>query len=128
MKTKEKHACCGTTFVQFWTRPCGINASIERDGKWYCKKHDPVSIKEKQADKNKKWSEEYEARKAESAKKQALVAETQRRADCFDDLLDALKSLVANLFEGDFISETRIDAARAAIAKATGEAMKGDKQ
>ena len=35
------------------------------------------------------------------------------------DLLEALKSLVANLAEGDFISETRIDAARAAIAKAT---------
>lgn len=35
------------------------------------------------------------------------------------DLLKALQSLVANLAEGDFISETRIDAARAAIAKAT---------
>ena len=38
------------------------------------------------------------------------------------DLLEALQSLVANLAEGDFISETRIDAARAAIARATGEA------
>lgn len=38
------------------------------------------------------------------------------------DLLAALQSLVANLAEGDFISETRIDAARAAIARATGEA------
>jgi hypothetical protein len=38
------------------------------------------------------------------------------------DLLEALKALVANLSDGDFISETRIDAARAAIAKATGEA------
>ena len=37
------------------------------------------------------------------------------------DLLEALESLVANLAEGDFISETRIDAARAAIAKAAGE-------
>jgi hypothetical protein len=34
------------------------------------------------------------------------------------DLLVALRDLVANLAEGDFISETRIDAARAAIAKA----------
>jgi hypothetical protein len=38
------------------------------------------------------------------------------------ELLEALQSLVANLAEGDFISETRIDAARAAIRKATGEA------
>ena len=37
------------------------------------------------------------------------------------DLLEALQSLVANLAGGDFISETRIDAARAAIARATGE-------
>ena len=35
------------------------------------------------------------------------------------DLLEALKSLVDNLAEGDFISETRIDAAHAAILKAT---------
>ena len=38
------------------------------------------------------------------------------------DLLEALQSLIDNLAEGDFISETRIAAARAAIAKATGEA------
>jgi hypothetical protein len=37
-------------------------------------------------------------------------------------LLEALKGLLANLTEGDFISETRIDAARAAITSATGEA------
>lgn len=36
------------------------------------------------------------------------------------ELLTALTGLLANLTEGDFISETRIDAARAAIAKATG--------
>ena len=35
------------------------------------------------------------------------------------ELLEALEGLLANLTEGDFISETRIDAARAAIAKAT---------
>jgi hypothetical protein len=37
------------------------------------------------------------------------------------DLLEALQSLLDILAEG-FISETHIDAARAAIAKATGEA------
>jgi hypothetical protein len=35
------------------------------------------------------------------------------------DLLEALRSLVENLTEGDFISETRIDAAKAAISRAT---------
>ena len=34
------------------------------------------------------------------------------------DLLAALEALTANLDEGDFISLTRIDAAKAAIAKA----------
>jgi len=34
------------------------------------------------------------------------------------DLLEALTALTANLDEGDFISTTRIDAAKAAIAKA----------
>ena len=41
------------------------------------------------------------------------------------ELLQALDALVANLSEGDFISESRIDAARAAIAKATGAAARG---
>jgi hypothetical protein len=36
------------------------------------------------------------------------------------DLMAALERLVANLDEGDFISTTRIDDARAAIAKAKG--------
>ena len=36
------------------------------------------------------------------------------------DLLAALESLTANLDEGDFISLTRIDTAKAAIAKARG--------
>jgi hypothetical protein len=37
------------------------------------------------------------------------------------ELLEALERLVANLNEGDFISNTRIDEARAALAKAKGE-------
>ena len=37
------------------------------------------------------------------------------------DLLAALEALVANLDEGDFISTTRIDAARAALSKARGQ-------
>jgi hypothetical protein len=37
------------------------------------------------------------------------------------ELLGALERIVANLDEGDFISNTRIDEARAALAKARGE-------
>ena len=42
--------------------PCQIKAKIERDGKWYCRIHDPAYIKEKkikwQTDFDKKWVEE----------------------------------------------------------------------
>ncbi len=37
------------------------------------------------------------------------------------ELLEACEGLVANLTEGDFVSETRVEAARAAIAKALGQ-------
>ena len=48
------------------------------------------------------------------------AAELRRLHEANQELLEALKSLVANLYEGNFISETRIDAALAAIAKAGG--------
>lgn len=39
------------------------------------------------------------------------------------ELLEALERIVANLDEGDFISTTRIDEGKAAIAKARGESQ-----
>lgn len=48
------------------------------------------------------------------------VAANARLIVAAPDLLEACKSLVANLTEGDFISTTRIEAAEAAIRKAEG--------
>jgi len=49
-RMKEKHQCEEKVRESGrWPHyhPCIFNATINRDGKWYCKKHDPVTIKEK---------------------------------------------------------------------------------
>jgi hypothetical protein len=49
----EKHQCCkrvydGTRYSSFSPSLCKFNATIERDNKWYCARHDPEVIKAKQ--------------------------------------------------------------------------------
>ena len=51
MATKHTHACCCTRLGKFnMTRlvPCEHPGTVERDGKWYCRRHDPVAIKTRQ--------------------------------------------------------------------------------
>ena len=36
-----------TTWGSFHQHPCSKKAVVERDGKWYCKVHDPEYIKQK---------------------------------------------------------------------------------
>ncbi len=31
----------------FLSSQCSFRGRVQRDGKWYCKKHDPVAVKEK---------------------------------------------------------------------------------
>lgn len=102
-------------------KACCKNAAYEHEGKWFCKAHHPPTIKEKSAAKTAIMRAEWAKGAAESKAKATALAEQKRRADCYPDLLAALESLLANLTEGDFISLTRIDVARAAIAKANGE-------
>jgi hypothetical protein len=45
----------------FRRRQCDKNGTVCRDGKWYCKKHDPVAAEQAKAEKVEKW----EARCAE---------------------------------------------------------------
>ena len=44
---KEKKQCSKKIWDVWSDHPCNINAIIERDGKLYCKIHDPEYIKEK---------------------------------------------------------------------------------
>ncbi len=43
---------------------CVRNGKIERNGKWYCKQHDPVAIKKKRDDESAAWKAERDGSEA----------------------------------------------------------------
>ena len=114
-----QHKCCGN--VGTWRfEACGKNAKFDRDGKHYCGTHDPVSKDARLEAKRVVWRVEHEQHIAAHNKKTALAAEQKRRADCYDDLLEALKMALGFVcIEGN---DQEINQAKAAIAKATGAA------
>ena len=71
---KEQHQCEGKVFEDYSSHRCRNNASYERDGKWYCKLHDPVAIKEKEAKRAEKWDKEYNNAKERTRRRTAEIA------------------------------------------------------
>ena len=47
-----KVPCPGMSFARF--RPCKYKGAVKRDGKWYCRRHDPVESAEKKQKSHKK--------------------------------------------------------------------------
>jgi uncharacterized Zn finger protein (UPF0148 family) len=117
------HKCEVLIFGGYVNNQCSKNAAHEHEGKWFCKTHHPPTIKAKSAartaDLQAKWDAQEEASKAKSA----AQAEQKRRADCFPELLAALKELDAATDRQRRYGQPISDAqkkARAAITKATG--------
>ena len=81
----ENNQCSGTILDNFEIFPCPITAHINRNGKWYCGIHDPIARAEKAAARHVNWMDE--ARAAGKA-----GAEQKRRADLYDELVEALES------------------------------------
>ena len=63
----------------------GCSRPAKSDG--YCATHHPDAVKRR----NEKSSERWEVKRAEMQKRNDEYRERERRADCFDDLLAALK-------------------------------------
>lgn len=61
LEEDTEHRCEGEVVLRglnfYKTRECPNKGTIERDGKWYCKTHDPIRIKEKRAIRYKKREE-----------------------------------------------------------------------
>jgi len=53
--------CCHPVWSKVYYKPlpCGSVASVEREGKAYCKKHDPVAVAEKEAKRQADFEEKY---------------------------------------------------------------------
>lgn len=48
-------------------RPCARKAAVERNGKWYCKQHDPEAVAARDAAKRAKWDEEWKLKEEANA-------------------------------------------------------------
>ncbi len=82
-----RHTCCERVQKNYLFYLCGKTAKHERDNKWYCGMHDPIAVAAKHAKRKEAHDENLRAfYKAQEEKK-----ETQRRADLYPELLDALK-------------------------------------
>lgn len=121
----EKQRCCamvysnGSSFIRY---PCSKNASVERDGKHYCGIHDPVRKKEREDKNRAERSPKWDARDKLQEKERAEAAEQKRRAECFPDLLEALKGLIRHIGPvATYQDMPELNAARSAITKAGGE-------
>ena len=114
------HKCNGTIFRDYWTYRCGVTAKHEHEGSWYCKTHHPPTVKAKGDARSAKFRAKlYAERDAAQAKKLA-ADEQKQRADCYDDLLEALR-LIATAENSALDLAYCKGIARAAIARATGE-------
>jgi len=88
-----------TTWPRY--RQCSRAGSIERDGKWYCKAHDPVAIREKSEAKAAAWHAERDAERKQAENVIRLELATKAILATCQQLLDWQE---ANLVESDSLS------------------------
>lgn len=126
-----KHKCCAT-YGSWGQYSCYKGAKFERDGKWFCGTHDPVAVKARREKNDAAWQIKYNAEKARTEEKWAKEAETQRRADLYPELLEALKQcfdyprdVFETAVEASFsmtVSGRHLQMVKAVIDKAEGKA------
>lgn len=114
-----KPTCCANVPYGNWgrTKQCTFKVKVTEDGKPYCMVHAPSVATKKWEEKTARWQVEKNARQAARDAK----TELERRADCFPEMLEALKELADA--GGEAWGEDRpcVRDARAAISKAEGE-------
>jgi hypothetical protein len=97
----------------FHPHQCSRKGSIKRDGKFYCKTHDPVAIKQKRAAQDAKWKKEF----AESEKIDAV----KRAAPMMLEALEAVKAEYESHLAPDQLNFKEYKMVCAAISKARGQ-------
>ena len=119
-RENAKHTCAGHVFSDYRSRTCGKSAAHEHEGHWYCKTHHPPTVKAKDAARSAKFRAKLDAERDAAQAKKLAADEQKQRADCYDDLLEALR-LIATAENSALDLAYCKGIARAAIAKATGE-------
>ena len=114
------HKCNGTIFRDYWTYRCGVTAKHEHEGSWYCKTHHPPTVKAKGDARSARFRAKLDAERDAAQAKKLAADEQKQRADCYDDLFEALR-LIATAENSALDLAYCKGIARAAIARATGE-------
>jgi uncharacterized Zn finger protein (UPF0148 family) len=75
----DKHQCCQEVWNGLFTgSQCQRAGLIERDGKWYCRQHDPVEVQRKKDEKSKQWQERWDREQGEETLK-SMAAVSYRK-------------------------------------------------
>ena len=119
-RENAKHKCNGTILRNSWPCRCCVTATHEHEGSWYCKTHHPPAVKAKDAARSAKLRAKLDAERDAAQAKKLAADEQKQRADCYDDLLEALR-LIATAENSALDLAYCKGIARAAISKATGE-------
>lgn len=92
--TRESHKCIASTWPTgaFSSHPCSATGKVERNGKWYCGRHDPVAIKTLYDKREAKRKEENAARDRNRAYFDREKNINAMKADQFDALMDAVQA------------------------------------
>ena len=77
----------------FRSRPCSRMATVERNGKSYCKQHDPERVAAKRKERSEAWDRKWaerEQRQKEATQQQAAL---ERKAALVEELVAALRQI-----------------------------------
>lgn len=116
----EKHNCSQDVYPKerwgsFHPYKCNKPAVIERDGKWYCKIHDPVYRKSKQKGLTAKWDAKWDAEKKQMRLQSAAP-------DMYEALRKVHNSIVMAIeTQGVHFHENHLPEIRKALDKAEGK-------
>jgi len=90
--SEEKHYCEEPIWESNWPRahPCGKTAKHFENGRWFCGIH----CEEAKLRRSEKSQARIAASRVQWDKDRAAAAETQRRADMFDQLVEAIEEVV----------------------------------
>ena len=95
MSEAIKPKCCAQVRrAGAWrSHPCGKNASMEHEGKHYCKTHYPPTVQAKRDASHAKWQAQWDAQRVREQAAHDADAEQKRRADAYEQLVDRVKEL-----------------------------------
>lgn len=100
-----EHQCSAKTYENHSFYPCSRKGKIERDGKWYCKQHDPVEVERRAKESELRYQKESNALKESWDRQRAALAAVEGvstealNGGIIRDFIEALE-LIVNLSSG----------------------------